>query len=46
MFSNDPVRKDPSKVVLNLIDGDGEVGLKVLQYPVLDLGSRQVDYLN
>lgn len=24
MFTNDPVRGDPSKLVLNLVDGDGE----------------------
>jgi phosphoenolpyruvate synthase/pyruvate phosphate dikinase len=24
MFTNDPVRGDPSKLILNLVDGDGE----------------------
>lgn len=24
MFTNDPVRGDPSKIVLNLVKGDGE----------------------
>lgn len=25
MFTNDPVKGDPSKIVLNLVEGDGEV---------------------
>lgn len=24
MFTNDPVKGDPSKIVLNLVEGDGE----------------------
>jgi phosphoenolpyruvate synthase/pyruvate phosphate dikinase len=25
MFTNDPIKGDPSKMVLNLIEGDGEM---------------------